>query len=74
MFKKPEACGNLRKVLGPGTPKVVSQQISGDTATAVVQYEDGAVEGPFGELTFVRDGKAWKLDSVDDAFMHSLKA
>jgi hypothetical protein len=71
VFKQPGKCTNLRKVLGPGTPKVVDQRISGDTATAAIQYDNGAVEGLFGTMTFVRDGSAWKLDRVDDVFMHS---
>ena len=71
VFKDKNQCTNLRKVLGPGTPKAVDTTIVGTTADAVIQYEGSPVEGPFGTLSFVREGNAWKLDKVDDVFMHS---
>jgi hypothetical protein len=71
VFKDKDKCTNLRKVLGPGDPKAVDVAIAGNTADATMRYENGAVAGEFGTLSFVREGKAWKLDKLDDAFMHS---
>ena len=66
-----ETCRNLQRIIGPGKPKVLDVKVTGDRATASVEYEGSVLKGPYGTLTFVREGDGWKLDELDGDFMRS---
>ena len=72
MFKGDrEKCRNLQRIVGSGTPKVLDVKVTGEQASASVEYEGSAIKGVYGALAFVREGGVWKLDKLDDDFVRS---
>ena len=66
-----EKCRNLQRIVGSGTPKVLDVKVTGEQASASVEYEGSAIKGAYGALAFVREGGVWKLDKLDDDFVRS---
>lgn len=66
-----ESCGNLQRIIGPGTPKVLDVKVTGEQASASVEYEGSAIKGPYGTLAFVREGGVWKLDKLGGDFIRA---
>ena len=66
-----EQCRNLQRIVGSGTPKVLDVKVTGEQASASVEYEGSAIKGAYGALAFVREGGVWKLDKLDDDFVRS---
>jgi hypothetical protein len=66
-----DACRNLQRIIGPGTPKVLDVKVTGERAAVSVAYEGSAVKGRYGTLGFVREGGVWKLDRLETDFVRS---
>lgn len=66
-----EKCANLQRIVGPGTPKVLEVKVTGERASASVEYVGSVIKGAFGTLAFVREGGVWKLDKLGADFMRS---
>jgi len=66
-----DSCGNLQRIIGPGTPKVLDVKVTGEAATATLAFDGSPIKDAYGTLGFVREGGVWKLDKLDEAFVRS---